>query len=560
MNRPVLQRGFLIIAAMALLVIVSFLVLALGYIFTGDVTSSGTHAQSAKALFIAETGIEHNTSRLLSPNLAPPVTALTRLPCNAALNETVAYGGGEYEVRVRNLDFTADGAVPVYAAGATLAAPGINATANIIPVNNTAGYASRGRIMIDRELIDYHGITPAPAASFLNAVRGMDGSIPAPHVAGTRVGHYQCNLRSQGAVPNIPTVANPNPDGQRWMNISVQLQEGWAVGNGGNIFRWNGTAWVAAASPTTAPLNAVSMLSYADGWAVGNAAGGREILLSWNGTAWVLPAASGAIPNVNLNSVFCIASNDCWIVGNNSGGELILRWLGGPNWARMAVQGPIPNQNLNSVYCVATNDCWAVGNVHPGGGGAAAGETILRWNGIAPWTRITYPAVSDRTLLSVHCAATNDCWAVGLPGPAGQRPWIIRWNGATWANFATGLALNVQLNSVFCVATNDCWAVGNVQGGNEVIMRWNGATWARQPISPAIPNVNLLSVNCVKSDDCWIVGNALGGAGGEVILHWDGAAWARWPAQPGLPNVNMRSVYLIGARQRPQAGWQEDYQ
>ena len=40
MNRPVFQRGFLIIAAMALLVIVSFLVLALGFIFTGDVTSS----------------------------------------------------------------------------------------------------------------------------------------------------------------------------------------------------------------------------------------------------------------------------------------------------------------------------------------------------------------------------------------------------------------------------------------------------------------------------------------------------------------------------------------
>ena len=72
MNRPVFQRGFLIIAAMALLVIVSFLVLALGFIFTGDVTSSGTHAQSAKALFIAETGIEVNTGRLLSPNLPRP--------------------------------------------------------------------------------------------------------------------------------------------------------------------------------------------------------------------------------------------------------------------------------------------------------------------------------------------------------------------------------------------------------------------------------------------------------------------------------------------------------
>lgn len=120
--------------------------------------------------------------------------------------------------------------------------------------------------MIDRELIDYSAID---GDSFVGAVRGAAGTAAAAHAGGTPVGQYQCGLISQGGVPSLAA-----PDGLRTLQQGVQLQEGWAVGANGTILQWDSTTWTAAASPVGVQLNSVSMLSYADGWAVGNAQGG----------------------------------------------------------------------------------------------------------------------------------------------------------------------------------------------------------------------------------------------------------------------------------------------
>ena len=392
-------------------------------------------------------------------------------------------------MRVRNPAFTADDVAPVYATGATLAAPGINATDNIIPVqvNGTAGYASWGRIMIDRELIDYHGIT---GNSLLNAVRGMDGSTAVPHVTGTRVGHYQCNLRSQGGVPALAAI--PPPDGLRSLNIGVQLQEGWVVGQPGpaappgqrpRLLRWNSVAapnaWAnynAAAININQQLNGISMLSYADGWSVGNRTAATTS--GWFFLRWNNPVAGA--------------------------------------WARpiMTTAG-VTAQNLNSVHMVSATDGWAVGNV------------------------------------------------LVAPVPATQRWTFLRWNGAAWSRVLVTTPAGstaVTLNSVNMISATDGWAVGNVLGAwagavtqRWAFFRWDGANWIRVAVNtPGVNALTLQEVTCVHANDCWAVGNA------GARLHWDGAVWTAVTV-PAVAQ-NLFSVSVIGARQRPQAGWQEDYQ
>jgi len=166
-------------------------------------------------------------------------------------------------------------------------------------------------------------------------------------------------------------------------------------------------------------------------------------------------------------------------------------------------------------------------------------------------------------LTAVHCAAANDCWAVGAA--SGGNVVILRWQGGaawTYPALATDVPLpspsiNVQLNSVFCAAVDDCWAVGNADAvPSEVILRWQGgvgARWTRVGPSAGIANIQL---NCVKTDDCWIVGNV---SGTEVIVHWDGTSWTQMAASGLVANRSLNSVYVIGAPQRAPAARQEVY-
>jgi len=348
------------------------------------------------------------------------------------------------------------------------------------------------------------------------------------------------------------------------------INDCWAVGDAGNIFHWNGAAWIhwpqanatllrwrdvdwtdaSGTLPSPPPelngLNSASMLSYADGWAVGNVDDAPdEVMFRWDGAAWNRVGPIAGIPNTTLNSVYCVSTNDCWAVGNVSGGnEVIIRWTGGPNWARVGPVAAIPNTTLNSVYCASTNDCWAVGNVSGGN------EVIIRWTGGPNWARVgPAAAIPNATLNSVYCVSANDCWAVG--NVSGGNEVIIRWQGGpNWTLVGpSGGIPNANLNSVYCVSTNDCWAVGNVSGGNEVIIRWTGGpNWARVGPYAGVPNSNLNSVTCIGTDDCWAAGN------GGLVIHWDGATWIQiqsWTIQ------NLQEVYVIGPRQRPQAAWQE---
>ncbi|MFQ5398057.1 MAG: hypothetical protein ACE5E7_00510 [Anaerolineae bacterium] len=53
----------------------------------------------------------------------------------------------------------------------------------------------------------------------------------------------------------------------------ITSSDGWAIGNIGPdrvLLHWDGTAWTAVASPSDYDLNAVSMVSYKEGWAVGD--------------------------------------------------------------------------------------------------------------------------------------------------------------------------------------------------------------------------------------------------------------------------------------------------
>ena len=164
--------------------------------------------------------------------------------------------------------------------------------------------------------------------------------------------------------------------------------------------------------------------------------------------------------------------------------------------------------------------------------------------------------------------SATDGWAVGnalaAPIPANQRWTFLRWNipaANTWNRLlVTTVGTNaVTLNSVNMISATDGWTVGNriaAAPNGWTVLRWNTPilnTWNRVVVTtPGVGAQNLQEVTCIHANDCWAVGYA------GARLHWDGAAWAAVVA-PAVAQ-NLFSVSMIGARLRPQAAWQEDFQ
>src|SRR5262245_39691341 len=82
------------------------------------------------------------------------------------------------------------------------------------------------------------------------------------------------------------------------------------------------------------PLNAVSVLSSSDAWAVGDS----STVLHWNGTSWAPVTIPGLPAAVSLSAVDALSPSDVWAAGFSSAGTLldtlIVHW-NGTAWKRV---------------------------------------------------------------------------------------------------------------------------------------------------------------------------------------------------------------------------------
>ena len=128
----------------------------------------------------------------------------------------------------------------------------------------------------------------------------------------------------------------------------VSPDDGWAVGQSGEIKHWDGSKWTDVGGyDSSSTLNSVVMVSADDGWAVGYS--GR--ILHWDGTRW---SQTNSPVIDNLNSVAMVSPNDGWAVGDSG---RILHWDGN-SWVE--VSSPV-TEALKSVTIVSANEGWAAG-------------------------------------------------------------------------------------------------------------------------------------------------------------------------------------------------------
>jgi len=526
------NQGYLLIAAVILVVVVSFVALVIANISVTESQSTVNQLQTTKAFYIAQAGLQRGIYGLLSEGTG--CAAITGDPSYT----NVSFGGGT---------FTVTGTY--YAPTSTSLSVDINDTTTTIPVVSLSGYAPFGRVYIGGEAIDYGGTSTSSASCgglapcLTNALRGAAGTTAVTHSAGDSLSQNQCHLESSGGIPNLTS-----PEAKRVVSqeVIISTGQGWIVGDNaaGNdvILNWLGTSWTRSGPHASVPdvdLNGVTFASKTDSsgyaWAVGDRQGGDATIIYWDGANWSRIIPSASVPNKNLNSVTCVDPNHCWAVGDSA---TFIQW-NGTSWINNASVG-VSKKNIYDVACVASNDCWAVGKKD----GTAL---IMYWNG-SIWSRYAAGTVASDDLYGVTCVDSNNCWVVGKKGTFGY------WNGVSWSGITPGGALsNIDMQGVTCNAINDCWAVGDRQGGNATIARWNGATWFRITPAASVNNSDLYNVSCLDANTCWAVGQ------NKSIAFWNGSIWAGFSPDASVPNAHLRSV-IFSEGIRPEAAfWKEKF-
>ena len=177
------QKGVTVIAAVATLLIFSLMGMVVVSLVGTETYSAIHQEQTLEAYWIAEGGIHRAVTYMSRED--GNCTAIS----GAAAFTTVPLGRGTFTVTATRYNPSPT---------AIDDSDGITAGDTTITVGTTTGFAPRGRIAIDSELIGYTGTN---ATSFTGAKRGMEvpGSAAA-HSNGAAVSQYQCTIGSTGTI------------------------------------------------------------------------------------------------------------------------------------------------------------------------------------------------------------------------------------------------------------------------------------------------------------------------------------------------------------------------
>jgi hypothetical protein len=132
-----------------------------------------------------------------------------------------------------------------------------------------------------------------------------------------------------------------------WSVSVVSDTDAWAMGSGGRIVHFDGSAW--SRNTIDTDLHAVDMLNATDGWAVGY--NGR--IYHYSGSNWTLHSTTAE--GSTLNAVDMLSATDGWAVGDYGR----IYHYNGSSWYldKTTTEG----STLYSISMLNATDGWAVG-------------------------------------------------------------------------------------------------------------------------------------------------------------------------------------------------------
>lgn len=172
----------------------------------------------------------------------------------------------------------------------------------------------------------------------------------------------------------------------------VDELNGWAVGEGGLIFKFGGGKWEAVESPTTQTLRRVRVLSAKSAWAAGD--GGT--VLRYDGSSW---KEVDFPPKVDLYDLHFFGAEDGWVVGAVAS---LYHWNGS---TFKKYQSPDPDITYQCCGFAGRALGWAGGNE----------MRLARYQDDVWKAEENMPSGSWR-LSAIHMVSATEGWAIGHRG------------------------------------------------------------------------------------------------------------------------------------------------
>ncbi|EKE01036.1 MAG: hypothetical protein ACD_21C00234G0001 [uncultured bacterium] len=206
------QRGYLLIVAVILIVIVSFIGGSIAYIYIGSSKSNTNILRSNDAFYVANSGLEMVKRSLIARGRSCPHISgnFANVELPAGTPKT-----GEFTV-------TGDDVLAFAALSGSITSSSADVTAN-----DASDFASElGTALIENEIITY----PKKASNTLqNMKRGVAGTTAAAHptapLTTALIKQHMCVLQSVGQVPT--TATSSAPDGKRVIREPIAMGMGY---------------------------------------------------------------------------------------------------------------------------------------------------------------------------------------------------------------------------------------------------------------------------------------------------------------------------------------------
>ncbi|MBU2545835.1 MAG: hypothetical protein KKE46_01725 [Gammaproteobacteria bacterium] len=179
-----LQKGYLLILAAVLIVVIGFVSTMLVYMHSRGAQSVANVQQSHEALYLASSGLEIAKRDILVNNVT----------CSG-INGLAKYTNAP----LFNGQMTVTGSSNIASTSTFMT---MLPYVTYVPVYNSNNFADQGVVQIDFELIRYEGKT---TYFLLNATRGYAGSVATTHYRYSTVTQSSCTLNSLGGIPNLIT-------------------------------------------------------------------------------------------------------------------------------------------------------------------------------------------------------------------------------------------------------------------------------------------------------------------------------------------------------------------
>lgn len=439
----------------------------------------------------------------------------------------------------------------------------INTAASTIPVSSSAVFAPQGRVMIDREAIDYTAIN---SNNLVGLMRGADGTRSTTHYGGAIVSQLLCSISGTGISPAS------GQQSERTLVKAAPTSMVYTVGDRRTFWQYNHpnneSAWRSMKSQTSSGnrYRAISIMNEHEGFAVGDRTGGRLRIERLHQGTWT--SENSNVGNVNLYGVDILSSIEAWAVGTRSGSNInIFRW-NGSSWCRLltsnscggrrySTSSTSNHRNLYAVKVLEYGTTNGTANFGFAVGGRNNNGLILRYNGTLWQDSLrntnTVGQIYALSLIPNGNSQPIEAWTAGRRRTGSQGE-IIRYASGSWQVSSRKITTR-RMRAISMIDTNGDGLAdfGFAVGDRSYVYTYSGGSWNNGQANPNGvfgSNTTLRGVTVISPTDAWIVGNS------GRTYHWDGSRWTSITRPSGTSGRTLfgvdssgpKSMRLIGFR------------